>query len=162
MTQPQCKDVLHDFIGPSFSKYNNYGDFLILIHLSILIGAAALGQIPCGVLKKSSVLVLFLLCIRLFMILTTSCRLSGCYNKTRTVLSHTENDNWYILSGHTIVTLCITITLWNSHLQLGWKYISVVLSVLVCFFQASAREHYTVDILVSSFLVYLAYVGYIY
>lgn len=161
MTQPQCKDVLHDLIGPSFSKYSHYGDALILINLSIMIVAALLGQIPRGVLKKSFVIGLFFVCIRLFMVLTTSCRLPDYTRNNRAVLSHDENDNWYMLSGHTINTLFITMTLWNSHLHWGWKYFSVMLSVLVCFSQASTREHYTVDILLSSFLAYLAYVGYI-
>jgi hypothetical protein len=145
-------------VGKSLYQYNYYGDIFIILNMGILGIAILSGHVPMDILKMSLIWCIFLTCVRSLTAMTTNLR-SDANTEQSTFLSRKGTAVWFILSGHTIFTLLTTITIWNSSFPVLGKYISVILSIFVCFFQTATREHYTADILISMLLIYFIYIG---
>jgi len=156
-----CQDHLHDWAGRSFDRYNHWGDVLVLCNVGVLAAAACQHYVTADAWKTLLLLCLFFYSLRGLMALLTSCRCDANAQQRQWIIPGPDPEVWFLLSGHTALTLLGTTTLWASSAPAPWKYGSWGLSALVIFFQAATREHYTVDVLLTAFMVALAYVGYI-
>lgn len=158
MYKVQCTDVVHESMGRSFTQYNKMGDLFIFANLGLLIlsicGHWILRPLVCNALMAALVLT----CLRGLVAWTTQCKCDANTDNA-TMTSRPNNNVWFIISSHTMVSLMITSVLWFSpQVPLVVKYASVVCSALVALFQAATREHYSIDILICCVLVYLVMV----
>jgi hypothetical protein len=136
-------------------QFNLWGDILVFSNVGLCLIGYAQGWITTNTLQRIFLIIIFLSCIRGAMALCTTCSVSN--SKTQKPLtSYKYDDVWFMISGHTLWTVCATYLIMTSQAPSSLKGISVLLSIVVGFIQASTHEHHTVDIVLTLVLVILA------
>jgi hypothetical protein len=156
----KCVDVLHEWCGIEMQKNNMFGDILVLLHFILFFIGLYNNWVSYKLLKDSVLIVTFLVCIRAMMALSTLCK-ADTHPTLKPWSSRKNNDVWFMISGHTIKTMVLTLLILNSKFPSSMKIISVLLSFSVCFFQSATREHYSSDIFITTFLVLLAFASFV-
>ena len=153
--QTRCVDVIHEWCGIEMKDQNHMGDILILLNLFILLIGLFQHWVDYDLLREYTFILIFFVCVRAMMAFVTTCRTDS--NQTVKAWSTRENnDIWFMISGHTLVALVITGFIVHSDYMDVLKFVSVLICVVVCFFQTATREHYTSDIILTITLVLLA------
>lgn len=147
-----CSDLVHRIFGAQFTQYNRMGDYLIFVQMLILAFITCTGRL-------SPKLVMYLVLISMvFYVLRQLCaNVTVCMadlNMEHKALT-SQDARWFIMSGHTFFTLLAAYAIQSSRVPNFLKWVSWGVSGLVMFFQTATREHYTVDILLTAFSVYV-------
>ena len=156
----KCVDVLHEWCGIEMQKNNNFGDIFLLLHFILLLIGLYQNWVSYKLLKDCVLIVTFLVCVRAMMALSTLCE-ADTYPFSKPWSSRKNNNVWFMISGHTMKTVVLTLLILKSNFPSNMKMISVLLSFSVCFFQSATREHYSSDIVITMFLVLLAFVSFV-
>jgi len=129
------------------------GDVMLFLNVVLVLVIVSRHRIGANMLYKTLVVYIMLMIFRQCAMNVTQCELD-VYKMRRAYTS--QDYYWYIISGHTLLSLFLTfIVVYSSSFQ--WiKIFSVILSVMVMFFQAATREHKTVDILITLVIALLA------
>jgi len=151
----QCVDVMHDLCGVDMREHNLYGDIFVFMNIMLLICGLIQKWINWEFFVQYALILIFLHSVRGMMAFVTTCK-ANCNVKQSPWSSRSENEVWFMISGHTLNTLIITGLILNSNFPVFIKYLSVSISVMVCFFQTATREHYTSDIFITACLVFLS------
>ena len=153
--ETKCTDVVHEWCGGGMKNLNHVGDMLIMMNMLILLFGFCQHCIDNNLAREYVFIVIFLACVRALMAFLTTCR-SDCELNQKAWSTRKNNDIWFMISGHTLITLVTTGFIVNSKFPDFLKFMSVIISVMVCFFQTATREHYTQDIVITAALVLLA------
>jgi hypothetical protein len=151
----RCSDPLHDFMGKNICNWNRIGDYLISFELIIFLFILFSGKINTDVTMQLILIMIFLNCARGIICAATTCSIDN--NSSNSSIYADDGDNvWYFISGHTINATLMAVAIMYSTVPYSVKVWSVILTLLICFFQAATREHHTVDIVFTIILVYLS------
>jgi hypothetical protein len=160
MSQPKeqgeceaCQDVFHNVFGTDVTKLNYVGDIFVGIEALLLASLLWYKRIDAELAKKVGLIALCLFLIRYFIQRLTNCRAN--VNVQRPLLS--SSDRWYILSGHTIAASLMAYLIIQAPNVPGLaKGLAGLLAVGTVTASIITREHYTVDIILTFIIVYLA------
>lgn len=154
-SKTRCYDIAHQFYDTELKNYNYFGDVLLFCNIFIVVFGSLGGLISFNLLRQILLIIIFLSCVRAAMTLVTTCE-AETNRDQKPFTSRNTNNLWYIISGHTLLALCLTCLVWKSSYHPIIKGISLILSGLVCLSQIITREHYTVDIILTICLVFLS------
>ena len=62
-----------------------------------------------------------------------------------------------LFSGHAGIMFLFSFLLWDQLPSRSWKYTLLAYNIVVCFLIILSRNHYTIDVVVSFFVVYFIY-----
>jgi hypothetical protein len=151
----RCGDPLHDFMGKPICNWNRIGDYLISIESLIFLLILFSGRMSIDITMQLILIMIFLNCTRGVLCAVTTCTIDSNISNS-TIYSDDGNNLWYFISGHTMNATLIAVAIMYSTVPYSVKVLSVILTLLICFFQAATREHHTVDIIFTIILVYLS------
>jgi hypothetical protein len=154
----KCDDWIHRLCGEKMKEYNAVGDNLLIAQMVLGAILLACGYIPMRLAGRLLVLTIVFFVFRQLMAEITLCE-ADVNMKNRPLTS--SDPRWFILSGHTFCTLILAYAIAVSSVDPWVKVVGILTSVVVMFFQTATREHYTVDILLTAFVVYIALTAFI-
>ena len=155
----KCTDIFHEYCGKYITRYNYLGDLFIFFNILILLYILIIGKVNYDLVIKILLIGCCLFFFRGIVAGITIC--NADVNKDVRPWSSQHNDYWYIISGHTLNALLITYLIVKSKVHHIIKYASIILCVLVMFFQSCTREHYTCDIIITALIVHLIIKAYV-
>ena len=147
----RCTDTIHEWCGADMQSKNHLGDLFLCFNFALLLNYS---MIDVDMVKKYTLIIIFISIIRNLMALTTQC-IADIHPTIHTWSNMCRNNLWFIISGHTVLTTSLTLLIWNSNFPLGLKVCSMFFSVMVCIFQIATREHYSCDIIIALGFVFL-------
>jgi hypothetical protein len=151
-----CRDVVQNWVGVQVSKkLSGYhlGDALMLANGLLLVVVGLQGYIAKNVALAVFVIGAMIFIFRFLLVVVTRCQIDN----------HSENpswfepgDGWYMVSGHTVVSILVTFLIIRSGTHRIIKGLSVLSALLTMLFQIMLFEHKTCDILIGAAITFLA------
>jgi len=146
-----CEDVVHNWAGKKYEKYNHVNDILLCIN--IIIAALHFRCIDVKLFKKVLPLLVAVYVFRQLLAYLTNCDAPVC-TESRPTLS--SDQKWYIISGHLTINMFVTYLIINSTASMYIKYTSILITALIFIVGILSREHYSKDMVLTLVFVYMA------
>jgi PAP2 superfamily C-terminal len=148
----KLSDVIHTY-GPDWSKYYQYAEiFFYIIILLFIVYATASKKL--FVLYEIGFLLAFFYFIKITCTLVTILPDPSGKCETKNTLG---DCNELMPSGHLSSLLIILFSLWPYIDNKYWKMLFVSLISIYSFVIIAVRNHYTIDVVISWFVVYTIY-----
>lgn len=148
-----CTDVVQGWVGSGFSRYNYLGDVVVLVNLVILLISIGLKRVDQKILWHVTVIAAFLFVFRFLLAMVTTCEID---NNREYHSLFGKDHTWYMVSGHTVVSILVVYVLTLSDVPRIVPLLSSVLAVAAMLLQIMLREHKTCDILIATAITCLA------
>lgn len=149
-----CRDIIQELYGDKLHHMNYLADVFYILNVVLVLFVIGMGQVNKTFAIRIAVLYVCLMIFRQILMKVTECDLD-VNAKHRPRLS--SDTKWYIVSGHTVGALMLTIILLNSQCCSEIQILSLWLSGLVMYFLIITKEHKTVDIMITIALVWLTF-----
>lgn len=149
----KCQDLVHNLAGSQATKFNYMGEVFLVLELLIFLVLIGFSKVNIQQVKHFGTIALALYAIRYIAMQVTNCRAD--VNMAQRPFSDRSN-RWYILSGHTLVaSLVAYVVIQSRQVNMPVKVVTCLLTAAIIISQVVTREHFTVDIILTLFIVFL-------
>lgn len=153
----KINDIIHDAVPPVLEKYDYYLDIAYILIGCIFVLYIIYIDRPILLIDFLIIYFIALLILKILSLCTTLPDCSKkCHIKHNGVYKIFGQCNAYIMSGH-FTALLLMLYLIHPYISNQLLIFFIIVAALYAFFIVSVRNHYTIDIIISIFVVDVLY-----